>query len=44
MHFAFEEKEKDKKESLACLVGVVSHSKIPNDLRIHFLLFAGTSV
>lgn len=44
MHFAFEEKEKDKKESLACLVGVVSYSKIPNDLRIHFLLFAGTSV
>lgn len=36
MHFALKEKEKDKKESLACLVGVVSYSKIPNDLRIHF--------
>lgn len=27
MHFALNEKEKDKKESLACLVGVVSYSK-----------------
>lgn len=42
MHFALNEKEKDKKESLACLVGVVSYSK--NSERWSsdpFLLFAG---